>query len=82
MSVLIGNLQVAAFCDIDPKKIGTNYCNSNQPKEERRDIPIIHFSQAQPPIVTCVALDRTDSQFEKNVASLGLKEGEDFYFFA
>lgn len=38
-------------------------------------------SQAAPPFVTCVALDRTDGAFEANLASLGLTEGNDFYHF-
>ena len=30
-------------------------------------MPIVHFSEAQPPVVICVALDRTDGAFEANL---------------
>ena len=42
---------------------------------------MLHFTQANPPFVTCVALDRTGGAFEANLASLGLAEGKDFYYF-
>ena len=67
--------KVAAFCDVDPQKIGRDYHYF-----EYR-VPIVHFTQARPPIVTCVALDRTGGAFEANLASLQLAEGKDFYHF-
>jgi glycosyltransferase involved in cell wall biosynthesis len=67
--------KVTAFCDVDEKKIGTVY----EFFEYR--VPILHFSQATPPFITCVALDRTDGAFEANLASLGLTEGEGYYHF-
>lgn len=67
--------RVAAFCDVDPTKVGTEY----QFYEWR--VPVLHFREARPPFVTCVALDRTGGAFEANLASLGLTEGVDFYFF-
>jgi hypothetical protein len=70
--------RVAAFCDIDPSKIGTAYhC-----PHTRVNVPIVHFRDAKPPIVLCVALNRTAGEFEANVASLGLKEGVEFWHFA
>ncbi|KAL1520556.1 hypothetical protein AB1Y20_022132 [Prymnesium parvum] len=67
--------RVVAFCDVDPKKIGTEYVY------EQYRVPVVHFSAAEPPFVTCVALDRTGGAFEKNLASLGLTEGVDYYHF-
>ncbi len=72
-------LRVAAFCDIDDSKVGTVYHNSatGGPK-----VPIIHWTTAVRPLILCVALNRTEGQFEANVASLGLKEGTDYWQFA
>jgi len=69
--------KVVAFCDVDPKKIGTKYVNS----QTHHQVPIIHFSEAKPPIVMCVALDRTNGEFEKIVAGLGFTEGVDYWQF-
>ena len=44
-------------------------------------MPVVHFAEATPPFVTCVALDRTGGAFEANLASLHLKEGEDYWHF-
>lgn len=68
--------KVAAFCDIDPKKVGTTY------QYFEHAVPIVHFSEAQPPLVICVALDRTDGAFEANLASLALREGIDYFHFS
>ena len=67
--------RVRAFCDVDAKKVGTTY------QYFEHHVPIVGFREAAPPFVTCVALDRTDGAFEANLASLGLKEGEDYYLF-
>ena len=67
--------RVAAFCDVDPTKVGTDY----QFYEWR--VPVVHFRDATPPFVTCVALDRTHGAFEANLASLGLTEGVDYFYF-
>eukprot|EP00026_Physarum_polycephalum_P010444 Phypoly_transcript_10608.p1 GENE.Phypoly_transcript_10608~~Phypoly_transcript_10608.p1 ORF type:complete len:174 (+),score=33.03 Phypoly_transcript_10608:740-1261(+) len=69
--------KVVAFCDIDPKKIGTKYVNS----KTHHQIPIIHFKEAKPPLVICVALDRTNGEFEENVNALNLVEGVDYWHF-
>ena len=67
--------KVVAFCDVNEKKIGTVYHNA----VSKHSVPIVHFRDAKPPIVCCVALDRTDGRFEANVAGLGLKEGKDLW---
>jgi len=69
--------KVVAFCDIDGKKVGTKYVHA----WTKHVIPIIHYSQVTPPVVICVALDRTDGEFEKNVKNMNLIEGEDYYHF-
>ena len=69
---------VKAMCDIDAKKVGTEYFN---PRANIR-LPIIHFSEAKPPLVMCVAMGRTAGAFEANVASLGLQEGVDYFHFS
>jgi len=69
--------KVIAFCDIDPQKIGTKYVNS----KTHHQIPITHFTQAKPPLVICVALDRTNGEFESNVKAMNLVEGVDYWHF-
>lgn len=59
--------RVVAFCDIDPKKVGQPYFS----RQAGRHVPVIHFREAVPPIVCCVALDRTDGELEANIASKG-----------
>lgn len=66
------------MCDIDRRKIGQPYVHKEW-KDFR--LPRIHFSEAKAPIVLCVAMDRTDGEFEANVKSLGLVEGKDYYHF-
>mmetsp|Transcript_13243 Transcript_13243/g.21567 ORF Transcript_13243/g.21567 Transcript_13243/m.21567 type:complete len:406 (+) Transcript_13243:1108-2325(+) len=68
--------KVVAMCDIDPKKIKRGYHN----KQLKKKIPVVHFSQAKSPIIACVAMDR-GGEFEKNLASLNLKEGVDYFHF-
>ena len=67
---------VKAFCDVNPKKIGTEYhC-----RETRRRIPIIHFSQAQPPVACCVVMGRGEGELEANIRSVpGLINGQTFW---
>ena len=67
--------KVVAFCDVDVNKVGTTY------QYYAHTVPVIHFRDAKPPIVTCVATERTDGAFEANLASLGLEEGVDYYLF-
>ena len=67
--------RVAAFCDVDPNKVGTPY------QYFEWFVPVVHFRDVRPPFVTCVALDRTGGAFEANLASLGLTEGVDYFLF-
>ena len=69
--------KATAFCDVDPKKIGTTYHNAGTGTR----VPVVHFTQAEPPFVCCVALGRTEGAFERNLASLNLVEGRDYYHF-
>jgi hypothetical protein len=64
--------RVLAFCDVDAKKVGTTY------QYYEHFVPVVHYTQAQPPFVLCVCLDRTNGAFEANLASLGLREGADY----
>jgi hypothetical protein len=59
-------------------QIGTKYHNSITGET----VPIIHWSAAVAPLVLCVTLNRTEGEFERNVASLGLTEGVDVWQFA
>ena len=77
--------------DIDAAAAGSTGSGSNEKKEKRKKednvdedcwrIPVIHFSQAPPPFITCVGLNRTEGAFEANLASLNLREGIDYYHF-
>lgn len=57
--------------EINPRKIGLSL----------RGKPIVHWSELTPPVVTCVALDRTDGAFERNLASMNWAAGRDFIYF-
>eukprot|EP00741_Cyanophora_paradoxa_P004402 tig00000802_g4273.t1 len=70
--------KVVAFCDVDEKKIRQPYWDA----AERRHIPIVHFSAARPPVVTCVKGGLTGGAFEANLASMGWRPGVDFFCFA
>jgi ribonuclease P protein subunit RPP14 len=67
--------RVTAFCDVNQKKIGTSIVLNHTTKHS---VPIRQWKDITPPFVCCVALDRYD-EFEKNVASLNLKEGHDYF---
>jgi len=67
-----------AFCDVDVKKIGTTYLQAYT----NLKVPIIHFSEVKPPLIICVALDRTHGEFEKNLASMHFIEGVDYFHFS
>jgi hypothetical protein len=42
-------------------------------------LPVLPFAQAQPPFLICVAMGRTGGALESNIASLGLRECEDYW---
>lgn len=74
--------KITGFLDVDEKKIlqiSKYYC-----AESGKTVPIRHFTQSTgDPIIVCVASKRAGcGDLEANIASLGLKEGVDFYHFA
>ena len=68
---------VRAFCDVDAKKVARGVYAS---RELSASVPIVHFTAALPPLLLCVK--DFDGAFAANVASLGLREGEDFLHFS
>jgi len=73
--------RVAAFCDVDPGKVGRHYTYEHSPARPRPTVPILHFTQARPPFIVCVKLDLSGGAFEANLASLDLEEGKDYVHF-
>lgn len=74
--------KVIAFCDVDKKKIGKTvklYCPLK--RINIANLPVIHFSEAIPPLIICVKLDLTGGDFERNLKSLNLIEGKDYILF-
>jgi glycosyltransferase involved in cell wall biosynthesis len=69
--------KVAAMADVDVKKINSG----GWVTPTGRKIPVIRWEDMTPPVITCVALDRTDGQFEKNVQATGLTPGLDLIYF-
>ncbi|CAF2799969.1 unnamed protein product [Rotaria sp. Silwood2] len=53
--------KVIYFCDMDPKKISKGFYTDELSQNKRR-IPVIHFTQAIPPIIICVKLMMTKTQ--------------------
>jgi glycosyltransferase involved in cell wall biosynthesis len=72
-----GRVLVSKFADVDPAKIKRGYHNPSLGVT----LPVIHFSQAVPPVVICVAMDR-GGELEANVASMGWTEGVDYWHFS
>lgn len=62
--------RVARWGEINPRKIGLRIYG----------VPVVHFNDLEPPIATCVALDRTDGEFEAFLASKQLRPGQDFVY--
>ncbi|OXU27225.1 hypothetical protein TSAR_007051 [Trichomalopsis sarcophagae] len=74
--------RVIALCDVDEKKIGRKYTPYDEFKRKAKDpIPIVHFTEAQPPFIICVKLDMTNGVFEDNLKSLYLKEDVNYVLF-
>lgn len=69
--------KVRAFCDVDAKKLAHG-CYDN--RELGVSVPIVHFRDATPPLLLCVK--DFDGEFARNVASLGLREGEQYLHFS
>ncbi|XP_060242189.1 UDP-GlcNAc:betaGal beta-1,3-N-acetylglucosaminyltransferase-like protein 1 isoform X2 [Meriones unguiculatus] len=75
--------KVVAFCDVDENKIRKGfYCHEDSQERPKPKVPILHFQAARPPFVICVKLDLTGGQFEDNLKSLHLQEGQDFVHFS
>ncbi|XP_030840528.1 UDP-GlcNAc:betaGal beta-1,3-N-acetylglucosaminyltransferase-like protein 1 isoform X2 [Strongylocentrotus purpuratus] len=73
--------KVIAFCDVDAKKIEKGvYIYEESKKLPKPRVPIVHFTDATPPFIICIKQDLTEGGFEKNLASLNLQEGKDYYF--
>ncbi|XP_073824130.1 queuosine-tRNA galactosyltransferase-like [Musca autumnalis] len=74
--------KVTAFCDVDKNKIAKFYKYYDRfSRLQTFSIPIVHFSQVKPPIIICMKLDLTNGDFEANLSSLHLKEGQDYILF-
>eukprot|EP00112_Aurelia_sp_Birch-Aquarium-sp1_P023985 Seg737.4 transcript_id=Seg737.4/GoldUCD/mRNA.D3Y31 product="UDP-GlcNAc:betaGal beta-1 3-N-acetylglucosaminyltransferase-like protein 1" protein_id=Seg737.4/GoldUCD/D3Y31 len=76
--------KVVAMCDVDEKKIakGVYRCELLKNCESVPEVPIIHFRDAKPPLIICVKINLTKGEFEKNLASLQLEEGKDYFLFS
>lgn len=75
--------KVVAFCDVDHKKIARGFYTYEESKElPKPRIPIVHFTEARPPLLLCVKWELTGGGFEQNLASLQLAEGRDYYHFS
>eukprot|EP00039_Didymoeca_costata_P014034 m.221610 g.221610 ORF g.221610 m.221610 type:complete len:371 (-) comp15928_c0_seq23:1735-2847(-) len=74
-------VKVKAFFDVDEAKLGWYNDHGPERKKLMRRVPVKHIREVCGPIIMCVALDRTNGEFEGNVKKAGLKEGEDFYYF-
>ncbi|KAJ1486374.1 hypothetical protein T484DRAFT_1943660 [Baffinella frigidus] len=76
--------RITAICDVDPKKIGTEYYNHRLEGPPCR-VPIIHFSEVTGPVVVCVSRrrfgDQQEGELEQNVRTLGNTEGKDLWYF-
>jgi len=73
--------KVISFCDMDPKKISKGFYTDELSQDKHR-IPVIHFTQAIPPIIICVKLGLTNNDFETNLASKNIREGIDYWLFS
>jgi hypothetical protein len=78
--------KVVGLCDVDEKKIakGKYTCEmiTDPVTGKPLTVPIMHFNDAQPPFVICVKLALTQGGFEKNLSSLNLTEGVDYFHFS
>lgn len=50
-------------------------------RKDKPHVPIVHYSQMEPPVVICVKLGLTGGQFEQILSSLNLIEGENYVHF-
>lgn len=72
--------KVRCFYDIDEKKLRNKVYFD---PDTKRKIPLLHWSVAAPRFITCVKYMLTENaEFEKNLESLKMIEGTDYYFFS
>jgi hypothetical protein len=65
-----GKARVSCWGEINPRKIGLQLYGKK----------VVHFSELCPPIAACVALDRTDGEFEASLEAKHLRPGIDFVY--
>jgi hypothetical protein len=87
-TALISILRVRLWSTICPtmcptlrQQLGTYNDHGPNRKDLVRQIPVRGIRDVTPPFISCVSLDRTDGDFESNLASLKLVEGRDYYLF-
>jgi hypothetical protein len=68
-------------CPTLRQQLGTYNDHGPNRKDLVRQIPVRGIRDVTPPFISCVSLDRTDGDFESNLASLKLVEGRDYYLF-
>lgn len=75
--------KVAAFCDVDERKIGRGVHEEYDERQRRvtARIPILGIRDAQPPFIICVKQDLTGGDLERFIAEKGLREGLDYVHF-
>lgn len=74
--------KISAFCDVDRNKVGKNIeLYSPLKRTNIISLPVIHFSDAKPPLIICMKFDLTEGDFERNLKSLNLLEGKDYIVF-
>ncbi|GJP34626.1 hypothetical protein CLOM_g10655 [Closterium sp. NIES-68] len=71
--------KVIAFCDVDVRKIARGVYMHH---ESGRAVPVIHWSEARPPLLLCVKRGLTGGGFEEIVESLDMTEGLDYVYFS
>ena len=69
------------MCPTLRQQLGTYNDHGPNRKDLVRQIPVRGIRDVTPPFISCVSLDRTDGDFESNLASLKLVEGRDYYLF-
>lgn len=75
--------RVTAFCDVDPKLIGTTFNHYEATlRKTLRNVPIVSYTELTPPVIICMKLDLTDGAFEQNLQSMSLVEGRDYILFS
>ena len=74
--------KVIAFCDVDEKKIAQGfYTHQESEFRPKPQVPIVHYSQVEKPIIICIKLGLTHGQFEEYLETCDLVEGKDYYHF-